>query len=799
MILPALAEAGWSVDQIQAEFPVRADRIITSGGIRRELGDGRVDYVLEAVPGIPCAVVEAKRAYRAASDGVQQAVRYGEQLDVPIAYSCNGSQIIERDLVAGTERLVDGFLTPAEAWARYAAQHGLDEDGQLLLSQAFNRLRVDVAGDIVQPRWYQTVAIHRVLAAIARREQRVLLLMATGTGKTFTALQIVHKLRSYERVTRPERSYRVLYLADRDVLVDQPQRRDFLPAFGGDPLRRVGGRADRSREIYFATYQALSAGDEDALFRDFPEDFFDLVIVDECHRGSAAENSSWRRILDHFSSAVQVGLTATPKQDSTVDTYGYFGDAVFTYSLRDGIADGFLAPYRVRRVVASPDADGWEPGEGQVDRDGRTIPEGTYSTRDFERRLRLTERTRLVAAHLSSILRRDPKARTMVFCVDQEHADEMRRSLIRANPDLVAADPEWVVRITGDEGERRRLLEDFVDPDRDSPTVATTSRLLATGVDVQDLKYVVIFRPISSSVEFKQIVGRGTRLYPEKGKVFFEIIDYTGATSHFADPDFDGFPVRTRAEPLVPAPDPIDEPDQRGPVDPADPTPASDQVAEPVPTFMVTDPVAPLDGQTVTSATTRGWSPYVVDEGDFFVVAEGVQVPDTSTGRLVLTEYGTFVAGQVKRMAPSPEALADRWSRAPTRSEAVAELTAQGVDLAELGRMVGADTDVFDLLVQLAWNVPARTRAERARGARAQHHEELERMGAAARQVLDGLLDRYAAEGIEEVTSGEVLRTPPLDALGSPRDIAASLGGRDRLHATIETAQQWIYSSKVVS
>lgn len=378
--------------------------------------------------------------------------------------------------------------------------------------------------------------------------------MATGTGKTCTAMQIVAKLRSYENAVRPDRNYRVLYLADRDTLLTQPMRKDFIPAFGRDPLQRVLGKVDASREIHFASYQAMAGNDLDSpasaasmIFEAFHPDFFDLVIVDECHRGSAAADSSWRAVLDYFASAIQLGLTATPRDD-TVHSYDYFGNPVFEYSLRDGIADGYLAPYTVRRVVLSPDAQGREPSPGELDRYGASIPDNTYSTRDFERVVSLLARTQLAAHHLSTRLRQDPTARAVVFCVDTEHADDMRRALIAENPGLVAADPEWVVRIVGVEGERVRLLENFTDPESNSPVVATTSRLLSTGVDIEDLKFVVLFRPIGSMIEFKQIIGRGTRLYPDKDKTTFEIVDYVGATAHFADPTFDGYPVHITVE-----------------------------------------------------------------------------------------------------------------------------------------------------------------------------------------------------------------------------------------------------------
>lgn len=795
VILPALARAGWSPDQVRREFPLAARRVMSSGGVERELGDGRVDYVLEIVPGLPVAVVEAKRAYRSASDGLQQAVRYAEQLDVPLAFASNGREIVQRDLADGTEVLVRSFMTPAEAWHRFASARGLDHQGEALLRQPFNRNKRSASGDVIEPRWYQAVAVHRVLTAMAQGRRRVLLLMATGTGKTFTAMQLVHKLRAYHRVTHPDRNHRVLYLADRDALVKQPHRKDFSSAFGGDPLWRVSGEASRSREIYFATYQALAGGgDEGSLFRDYPEDFFDVVIVDECHRGSAAENSSWRRILEHFDSAVQIGLTATPKQDETIDTYRYFGEPVFTYSLRQGIEDGYLAPYRVRRVMLSPDTEGWKPDPGQLDRFGREIPEGRYSTRDFERVVRLLMRTDLVATFLSRLLRSDRTARMIIFCVDQQHADDMRRAMVNANRGLVAADPEWVVRIVGAEEEKARLLEAFSDAERDSPVVVTTSRLLSTGVDIEDLKYVVLFRPVGSVVEFKQIIGRGTRLYPEKGKTSFEIVDFVGATSHFADPDFDGFPVRIIENDEDDDATTEDEGGQEDDDEGVTPT-----VAEPEPPFTVTDLSEWVDTGPIDGDGHLRPEKLTVDDGRFFVVAEAVQVPDTSTGQLVLTEYGEFVAGRVRSLAGSPTAFTARWARQPSRLEVLDQLRQAGIDVAELVPPTEDEVDPLDVLLQLAWNVPARTRAERARRARETHHSDLEARSETARAVFNALLDRYADHGVDEITSPEVVRMPPISELGSPRDIVDGLGGSATLGSVLNEVQDWIYSDKSVS
>nr|WP_269778971.1 DEAD/DEAH box helicase family protein [Propioniciclava soli] len=736
------------------------------------------------------AAVEAKREYRTAEDGLQQALRYAQQLDAPLAYATNGVDIIEHNLRTGRERRVSEFASPVVAWDEYQQLHGLEPANSSLVRQPLNRGRRNAAGDVITPRYYQAVAINRVLAAIARGERRVLLLMATGTGKTFTAMQIVAKLRAYEAAVRPQRNYRVLYLADRDQLLSQPMRKDFTPAFGADLLNRVRGGVDTSREIYFATYQALAAGgDRDSLFEAFRPDFFDLVIIDECHRGSAEENSAWRAVLDYFTDAVQLGLTATPRS-GRVNSYEYFGNPVFRYTLRQGIEDGFLAPYRVRRVMLSPDAEGWEPTPGLLDRLGREVPEGVYSTRDFERVVSLLARTQLAARHLSGILRRDPTARCIVFCVDTEHADEMRRALVDENPDLIAADPEWVVRIVGIEGEKERLLGDFTDPDRVSPVVATTSRLLSTGVDVEDLKFVVLFRPVGSMVEFKQIIGRGTRLFPDKGKTSFEIIDYVGATALFEDPAFDGYPTDiirevvdadgavVGAEPVAPNAETPDTGEQVN-----DPW-----VEEPVPGFEVHDPPEAVPGRPA------GRKLYV-DDGDFRVVGEARLVPDVGSGRLLLTEYGAWVRERIAAEGDE-DTLRERWSQAPSRHALASSLEVQGIDVAGLVESAGlTDSDPLDALLQVAWNRPARTRSERVREVREQHAAELAAQTAGARAVLEGLLARYEEFGVADLETTEVFRLAPLGDLGSPIDLARVFGGGDGLRAQLERVQSWLYAA----
>lgn len=798
LILPMLAAAGWESAQVVPEYAVKGTRVVSSGGIQRELPNGRVDYVLEISPGLPVAVIEAKRAYRGAADGLQQAVRYAQQLDVALAYATNGSVIIERDMITGQECRVDSVRTPAELWSRYCDVHGLDLDQAAALQQPFNRNRRDASGAVILPRYYQTVAVHRALRVITGGQRRILLLMATGTGKTFTAMQIVAKWFSYYRMRAPESNFRVLYLADMDVLLTQPMSKDFAPAFTAEALARVRGGAPMGREIYFASYQALTGGgDEEELFREYPSDFFDLLIVDECHRGSASPASSWRAVLEHFAPAVQLGLTATPKRDTNVDTYDYFGNPIFEYSLWQGIEDGFLAPYRVRRVVLSPDADNWSPGPGQLDLLGADIPEGVYGTRDFERTLSLLARTKLAAGHLSGILRVNPRARAMVFCVDQEHAEQMRSALVEANPDLVAEDPEWVVRIVGSEGERVRLLEAFCDPESPSPVVATTSKMLSTGVDVQDLRFVVLFKPVGSMVEFKQIIGRGTRLYPEAGKTFFEIIDYVGATSHFEDPAFDGYPQHVRVETI----------DSAGSVVSIDGEPVSTQGAgdELPPAGFVREPAPEFTagGSSDDSQAGLGFDvppplprKRYVREGDFTVLAEGHYVPDTSTGRLRLTEYAEYVANEIRSLFKTPGELTAVWANGISREDVIDVLSQHGVDVNDLAEQAGmSQADPVDVLVALAWNVAAPTRTERARRALEAHHGELAARSDLARQVLGALLDRYAENGIEDVTSGEALRLPPIEHLGSPIEIAAAFGGPAAFHAQVDELQRWLYSA----
>ena len=779
-VIPRLVAAGW-VDRFVEQYRISDGRIVpapkTTGRRRSHRRETplRADYVLAYEPHLPVAVVEAKREHKLPGDGLQQAKRYAGKLGLPLAYSTNGRGIVEHDFDTGLESPVDAFPTPEEAWSRYRAWKGITPAADPALVLPFNRHLRLPDGRVKEPRYYQRVAIEQALTAIlSEGRDRVLLTLATGTGKTFVALQIVWKL--WQSGWPGGRKPRVLYLADRNILVDQPIAREFKPVFG-DAVWKVRGEAKTGREIYFALYQSL-ADTRDALgvFRDYPADYFDLVIVDECHRGSARDESSWRAILEHFAPAAQLGMTATPLREETRDTYGYFGDPAFTYSLAEGIADGFLAPYRVRRVVLSPDALGWSPTQGQLDRFGREIPPGLYGTAEFERVVALLARTDEAARHLSNYLARtDPMAKTIVFCVDSDHADQMRQSLNNANADLARQYPNYVVRIVSDEGDvGREHLGDFADPERATPVIATTSQLLSTGVDLPTVHNIVLFKPIGSMVEFKQIIGRGTRLYPDEDKLTFEIIDYSGATALFADPAFDGPPESPPVTEEVDADgEVVDNPDPAADTEPDDEEPAKEDA--------------------VADAARRK---FYVDDGAAYVVAEGIYLPDPATGRLELVEYGDFLAGAVRRLYTNRAALRTAWSTRAGREAITDALLGSGVDFDEAGERLGlAELDTLDLLVHVAWNGDAITRRERASRVRAGATEFLASFTPAARAVLNDLLDKYAEHGITQLDDLRVLEVPPLDRHGTPVEIAAAFGGGEQLRNAVEELEEWLYAS----
>jgi type I restriction enzyme, R subunit len=785
-VVPRLKAAGWDDDQIVEQYRITDGRIVAVGRKHRRAEALRADYVLEYQPGLAIAVVEAKREHEIPGKGLQQAKNYAQLLDVPFAFSTNGKGIVEDDRNTGIERDdLSGFPTPEMLWARYREWKGIDDD---LVAQGlllpFNRSLRNPDGSVKEPRSYQRTAINRAVKAILSGDKRLLLTMATGTGKTFVSMQIVWKL--WKSDWRPGRHPRVLYLADRNILIDQPIEREYRPAFGsgeGSPIWKLHGEAKRGREIYFGLYQQLadSGADLNGMFRDFAPDFFDLIIVDECHRGSARAESSWRAILNHFASATQIGMTATPKRDETADTYDYFGGGpLFEYSLAQGIEDGFLAPYRVRRVVLSPDAYGWAPNQGQLDMFGKEIPEGLYNTNDFERVVSLLTRTEVAAKHLTEYLRRtDRWAKTIVFCVNQEHADQMRRALHNANSDFTKQHPDYVVRIVSDEQQiGRGHLSRFADTEADLPVIATTSEMLSTGVDLPTVRNIVLFRPVGSMAMFKQMIGRGTRLFPDEDKLSFDILDYSGASVLFSDPEFDGPPERIVKEEI----------DDEGNV-------VEDTVIEESePTVDQAEPADEEDDFDPEDLGDRPLAKFYVDDAEVWITAEATYHLNPQTHRLRLMEYRDFVTETVRSLFPDPSALRSEWTTRVGRHDIIDALSVHGIDPADLIERTGLyEADLLDVLVYLAWSQPLATRTERARRVRQEHADFLDAYQPAAREVLDYLLDKYAEHGISEIDDPGVLQVPPLSSLGTPVELANRFGSVEALRAAVSSLGELVY------
>lgn len=774
-VLPGLYAAGWKDEQIREQLSFTPGRIIVSGGTVRRGKRKRVDYLLSYTRDRPLAVVEAKAEYHLPGDGLQQAKDYAEILDLRFAYSTNGPGIVEHDYTTGLEAVLDSYPSPDELWRRDCAARGLSPDDPQLQAPYHHEPGVST-------RYYQDISIHRATEAILKGDPRVLLTLATGTGKTVVAFQICWRLWSsdWNRAGEP-RKPRMLYLADRNVLIDDPKDKTFAP-FGEARHKIIGGDVRKSREMYFSTYQAI-AHDEmrPGLYRQFPREFFDLVVVDECHRGSAKDSSNWREILEYFSPAVQLGMTATPLRADNRDTYRYFGNPIYTYSLRTGIDDGFLAPYRVHRVVSTVDAAGWRPSKGELDRYGREIPDQEYGTKDFERSVSLKARTDTIARHLTDFMERtDPFAKTIVFCVDQEHADEMRRALNNMSASRVRQFPDYACRVTADEADiGAGHLSRFQDVETVSPVILTTSQLLTTGVDVPTCKNVVIARVIGSMTEFKQIIGRGTRVREDYGKLFFNIIDYTGsATRLFADPDFDGDPALVDEEVI----------DEEG------------QVVEQV--------VAEDEGQggdeeavEVVLLDFNEDEPsqprkYYFDGGSVEIAAQVVYELDADGKQLRVVSYSDYARDKVKSLYRSSEDLRADWRQSEQRRAVIAALAERGIDVRRLSDVAGvSDADPLDLLCHLAFNGPLRTRQERARRVTTSHQEFFERYAPEARAILAELLDKYAEHGLEQLKLPDVLKVPPLSSHGNPSEIAVAFGGADELRSAVDELERLLYAA----
>lgn len=781
LVVPRLQAAGWDDEphSIAEQRTITDGRIVPVGRGFVRKPPKRVDYLLRYRYDLPLAVVEAKAGHRGAADGLQQAKQYAEMLGLTFAYATNGHEIIEFDYYRGIERQVGTFPAPDERWARYRDAHGLDDQraAEGVLAPGNRELG---HGE----RYYQQIAISRAVEALQTGKRRVLITMATGTGKTAVAFQICWKLWSARwNGAGEQRRPKILYLADRNILVDQPKDGIFA-AFGDARHKIERGEVVQGREMYFAIYQALAEDERrEGLFRAFCAEFFDLVIVDECHRGSATEDGSWRAILEHFAPAAQLGMTATPLRDDNRDTYRYFGNPIYEYSLRQGIDDGFLAPYRVHRVVTEWDATGWRPSRDELDRYGRAIPEDEYQTKDFERVVALRARTHAIARHLTDFLKRggDRFAKTIVFCVDQEHASEMRQALGNLNADLVAAHPDYVCRVTADEGDiGRGHLSRFQDLESRTPAILTTSQLLTTGVDAPTCKNIVIARVVGTMSEFKQIIGRGTRVRDDYGKLWFNIIDYTGsATRLFADPSFDGDPARLTEEELredgsgrvVREESFIDEEEQR----------ERDARDGPV---------------TIVEPRTDHRRKFYFDGGQVEIAAQLVYELDPDGRQLRVVRYTDYAAAQVRTLVSSGHELRERWMEPASRAEIIAALEERGVSFAELAEAARQpEADPFDLLCHLAFSAPLRTRRERAQRLREERSDFFDRFGQEARQVLEELLDKYAEHGDAQFVLPHILHVPPISGHGTVPEISRAFGGADRLREAVAGLQRLLYAA----
>ena len=738
----------------------------------------RADYILRYRPDYPIAVIEAKAEYRSAQDGVQQARDYAEVLGLRFAYASNGHEIIEIDINLGTERERADFPSPAELWDR--------QRDQLHLSSASAETTLLTPGfpdPERPPRYYQEIAVNRALEAITGGQTRALLNRCTGSGKTAVAFQLCWRLWAAGWNKRGDhRKPKILFLADRNVLVDDPMAKTFAP-FGDARYKLEGGQISYGRDIYFAIYQAIARDERrPGLYREFAPDFFDLIVIDECHRGSAREDSSWREILDWFAPAYQLGMTATPFREESRDTYAYFGAPLYTYSLAQWIADGFLAPYRVHRIVTDFDAAGWRPTVGELDRYGRAVPDEEYQTRDFERVVSLRARTEAIARHLTDFLKNtDRFAKTIVFCVDQDHASEMRQALVNLNADLVARHPDYVSRVTSDEGDiGKGKLSRFQDLEAETPVILTTSQLLTTGVDAPTCKNVALARVVGSMAEFKQIIGRGTRLREDYGKLWFNILDYTGtATEKFADPAFDGEPVAAISTEIDETGAIVSEVSEER--EDAEGTDPSDQSS-------VTD-LPPDTGDDLPRKL-------YVDGGAVEVVAHLVYDLDSDGKRLTCRKLTDWTGEKVRTLYATSAAFRAEWALPDKRAAVVEALAERGIDLSSLlADADRPDDDAFDVLCHLAWNAPLLTRRERAERLRAAEPDLLTRYGEDARAVLDALLEKYAVGGPDQLALPGAMKVAPVSSFGNPSEIARRFGGPERMRAAVTELTERLYAA----
>lgn len=778
-ITPALEKAGWDIaTQVREEFPLTKGRIIVRGKLHTRARNKRADYVLFHKPNMPIAVIEAKDNTHSLGDGMQQGLGYADMLQVPFVFSSNGDGFlfhnkIAKDGVIERELGLNELPSPDVLWQWWAEHPGLNTVQSELVSQDYYS-----DGSNKMPRYYQLLAINKTIEAIARGQNRLLLVMATGTGKTYTAFQIIWRL------WKSKAKKRILFLADRNILVDQTMTNDFKP-FGSAMTKIQKRQANKSYEIYLSLYQAVTGTEEERnIYKQFSPDFFDLIVIDECHRGSAAADSAWREILEYFASATQIGLTATPKETKEISNIDYFGEPIYTYSLRQGIDDGFLAPYKVVRIDLDKDLTGWRPDKGMVDKHGNEIEDRIYNQRDFDKNLILEKRTELVAKKVSDFLKQTNRFdKTIVFCDNIDHAERMRQALVNENADLVAQNSKYVMRITGDNEEGKAELDNFIFPESKYPVIATTSKLMTTGVDAQTCKLIVLDQRIQSMTEFKQIIGRGTRINEDYDKYYFTIIDFKKATELFADPDFDGDPVQIYEPKGDESPVPPDEIDGSPTLDGFTYPPAE---------------ASPWSGVAEASPDQQGGNirRYVVANVEVKVASERVQYFDAN-GKLITESLKEYTRKALAKEFSSLDDFLRRWNDAEKKQAIIDELANEGVFFdalaEEIGRQSGKEFDPFDLVCHIAWDRPPLTRKERAE--QVKKRDYFTRYGEQAQRVLQALLDKYADEGVGPIEETQILTIAPFTSFGTPIEIIRAFGGLDQYEHAVHELEQALYDS----
>jgi type I restriction enzyme R subunit len=755
-ITPAIQKSGWDNNQFRMEYFFTDGQVLVRGKVVKRGLKKKADYILLSKRGnIPLAIVEAKDNEKSVGSGMQQAIDYATILDVPFAYSSNGDAFIEHDFFTGkeTELKLDEFPTEEELWARYLKAKKLDKKQEDIISEPFH---IDIFNPR-PPRYYQRVAIQKTIEAIAKGQKRILLVMATGTGKTLTAFQIIHKLWKTRTVKK------VLYLADRNILIDQTMQQDFKP-FAKIMTKIQDKSPDSAYEIYMSLYHQLVGDDGKETFRDFEPSFFDLIIVDEAHRGSAKEESQWRKVLEYFNTSIQIGMTATPKETKYISNINYFGKSVYTYSLKQGIDDGFLAPYKVVRVSLDKDLEGWRPNYGQKDVNGNLIPDEEYNSKDFDRKLVIDDRTKAVAVRITKWLNENGRfSKTIVFCVDIDHAERMRQALINENADLVSENHKYIMRITGDNPEGKAQLDYFIDVNEKYPTIVTTSKLMTTGVDAKTTKLIVLDSNINSLTEFKQIIGRGTRLVPDYDKYYFTIMDFRNSTRLFADPDFDGAPI------------PDDGFGKGTGVEPDDPTPGGGESPTIIP---------PIVSKQIKIR---------VNGVDIKIINERVQYLD-SNGNLISESIKDFTKRNILNEFATLDDFIHMWSLSEKKAAIKDELLARGVLLDAIREESQSDIDDFDLILHIAFDKKPLTKKERVYQVKKKGY--LNKYSETCKEVLSALLDKYMDGGIQDLEDTRILENTPFDRIGSARKIAKLFGGKEAYIGAVKELQNMIYETR---